>query len=453
MTGALAQYAALMDLGVSRASGRYIALFHAKGDTKSEGAVVVVCIMALSALTFVLSGFAVLGAPAADHILHTGEPRRASLLLWCAVAIMVLGLSTRIFSSISTGHGRLVQAGIGLAVLSTLQSLGGIVGLILRASLEAFAFGTVCGALMGLIAMISIVIIDERGIPRSIPTLAVAREVFGYGLKSQAGNAGDILQLQSGKLIAGILIGPAAAGLYDLASKLALGAQAFAAAAGSALVPHLTSNFVAGGLERILTEYERLTRRSTAAVIFIPFAMAATASTSVPLWLNGRHTEVVLLLLALLPGIAINASTVACSSTASAIGRPGILAQVSILAGVFLVLVAVTLGLIFGFVGIGIAFAVGFPLAMFAGIWYTQARLKIPQLLYFRGVSGPFLIAVVATIAALPIGLIAAPHSRGSAVWPFLGSVLVFTAVYLHLSWRAGYLPSAQLKHQLTRRR
>ena len=429
----------------------YIALFHAKGDAKSEGAVVVVCVAALSLLGLLLSGLVFVGAPAADRVLRTGVPGRASFLLWCAVAIMTLALLTRIFSAISTGHGRPLQAGIGLAVLSTFQALGGIAALLLRPSLEAFAVGTLCGALLGLIAMVCIVLIDERRIPRSMPTMTVAREVFGYGLKSQAGNAGDILQLQSGKLIAGILIGPAAAGIYDLASKLALGAQAFAAAAGSALVPHLTRNFVAGGFERILADYERLTRRSTAAVIFIPFVLAATACSIVPLWLNGSQRQVVWLLLALLPGIAINASTVACSSTASAVGRPGILAQVSVLAGIFLVIIAVASGLIFGFVGIGIAFALGFPLSMLVGVCYMQKRLDIPQRLYFRSVSGPFLIAVVATAVALPIGLIAGPNSRSSAVWPFVGSVVVFTAVYVHLSWRNGYLPSAQLKRRLHR--
>ena len=44
MTGAIAQYAALLDLGAVRAANRYVALFHARGETEKERSVLGICV-------------------------------------------------------------------------------------------------------------------------------------------------------------------------------------------------------------------------------------------------------------------------------------------------------------------------------------------------------------------------------------------------------------------------
>ena len=50
MTGAIAQYAGLLDLGAARAANRYVALFHARGDAEKDRSVVGICVTAVLGL-------------------------------------------------------------------------------------------------------------------------------------------------------------------------------------------------------------------------------------------------------------------------------------------------------------------------------------------------------------------------------------------------------------------
>ena len=451
ITVGLAQYAALLDLGVSRAASRYVALFHAKGDVKSEGAVVGICVTTLVILGTLLGGLSLIAAGPLDRLIGKGDPRLACLLLLCAVSTMIVSLLARVLAAASLGRGRQVSAGIGVANLLTLQAVGGAIALVVRPSLIAFALGNVAGTMLGLGVVATIILFDEHRITIGRPVAGLTREILTYGVKSQAGNAGDMLLMQSGKLIAGILVGPAAAGVYELASRLAMGAQAFGAASASALIPHLTRCYIGGGMDSVLDQYEHLTRRNTAVSIFIPFLMAATAFSAIPLWLGGDNGRVVFVLLALLPGIAINVSTGVCTSTLMAIGKPAIIAVVTVVAGITQTAIAVALGYTFGFVGIGLAFAVGMPTAKLIGLWCMQSSMGIPMKLYIRGVRGPYAIAIIATSVSMPIGLLSASHNRESAVWPFLASTALFCVIYALLGWGRGYLPQLPLPRRRSR--
>jgi O-antigen/teichoic acid export membrane protein len=227
-----------------------------------------------------------------------------------------------------------------------------------------------------------------------------------------------------------------------------MGAQVLGAASAGALTPHLTRSFITGGMDSVLHQYEHLTRRSTSVAIFVPFAMAATAFSAIPLWLGGGERQVVWVLLALLPGIAINASTGVCSSTLMAIGRPAITAYVTVFGGVFQTAFAAALCYAFGFAGIAVAFAIGVPVAKLIGVWYMQTSAGIPIKLYLRGVGGPYAVGMIATCLAFPIGVLAAPHGRESALWPFLGSAALFCATYATLGWSRDYLPRISLRRQ-----
>lgn len=448
ITGAIAQYAGLLDLGVSRAASRYVALFHAKGDDKSEGAVLGMCVTTLAILGALLGGLAFLTPGPVDRVIGAGSAELAHQLLLCAVSILIVSLLARVLAAASVGRGRQVSAGIGVAILSTFQALGGVVALMVWPSLTAFALGTVIATVLGLGAVVTAILVDERRITIGRPVTGLSREILGYGIKSQVAAGGDMLLMQSGKLIAGIMVGPAAAGAFELANRLAMGAQAFSSASDAAVMPHLTRSYIVGGMESVLSQYEYLTRRATAVTIFIPFALAATAFSAIPLWLGAGKGVVVFVLLAILPGVAVNVSTGVCTCTLSALGRPAIIAVVTVVAGAAQSAIAVAMGYWFGFVGIAIAFAVGLPAAKLIGLWYMQSRVGIPMKLYFRGVRGPYVIGIIAMSIVLPLGVFAAPHNRESAVWPFMASAALFCAAYGLLGWNRGYLPQLPLRRR-----
>ncbi len=441
ITGALAQYGALFDLGVSRAASRFVAISHAESDVRGEGRVVAVCVATLLAVGATLSALAAMTAQFVAPVLGLHDPAQARPLLLSAVAILIVGLLARVLAAASIGRGRTVPATMAVAVLSILQAVGGVVVLVFRPALLAFAYGTLAGISLGLAVVVGVILVDEGRLTFAFPNMRIAREIFAYGTVSQVAAAGDMLLTQSGKLIAGALIGPSAAGIYELASRPAMAAQVLGAASGTTLMPHLTRSYVTDGIGGILTQYEHLTRRSASVSLLVPFAMVATAVTAIPLWLGRGHEDVVWVLLAILAGISVNVSALTCSCTLLAIGRPAVIARITVIAGTLQVIVAVVATKFFGFVGLTVAIGIGVPVIKQVGLWFMRASAGIPQHLYFRSVRGPYAVALAATLAALPIGLLTMPQDRRSAVIPFMASTLVFLVVYVALGWNRGYLP------------
>jgi O-antigen/teichoic acid export membrane protein len=441
ITGAIAQYAALFDLGAARATNRYVALFHARGDVENERSVIGVCVTALIGLGCVLYAIPLLIPGFLDQVLHTADPALAQFLVVCAVTVLICWMLGRALAAASFGRGRQVAANVGIAVFGVAQVAGGVVALVGSPTLHAFALGTAVGAGLGFCAVVATILFDERRIVIGRPKAALAREIMAYGIKEQAIGVGDIVMFQSGKLIAGIVIGPAAAGAYELGSRLAQGAQALPTAASMALGTHLTRAYALGGKAAIRAQYSHVTRRFGAVAIFLPLLLCATSFSAVPLWLGEWHADAVMVLAALAPAIAVNVSTGVCTLSMLAIGRPGILAATAIAAAAIYVAVAFPLAQAFGFKGIVAAFGCGIVVNALLAAWFLQSRMGISMTEYLRAIRGPFALGIVATLAALPIGIIAMPQDRASALIPFLLSSAIFCTIYAILGWQLDYLP------------
>ncbi len=289
--------------------------------------------------------------------------------------------------------------------------------------------------------MLGAIVIDEGRITIGRPRMSMAREIIGFGVKSQALGASDVVLFQSGKLIAGIVIGPAAAGAYELGIRLVQGVQAFGSAASVAITTHLTRAYATDGMAAIRSQYARLTTRNAAAAIFLPFLLGTTAFSAIPLWLGEPHDGVVEVATALAFGIAVNVSTAVCSATMFAIGRTGTIGATGMAMATVAVALAIPSALGFGFNGLVAAFAAWFVVGNLLGVWFLQSRIGISMATYLRAIAGPFAVALLATTAALPINLIAAPHDRASAVLPFIASATLFCVIYIGLGWRLDYLP------------
>jgi O-antigen/teichoic acid export membrane protein len=441
MTGALAQYAALLDLGAARAANRYVSIFHARDETEKDRAVVGICVSVAIGLGAVVCVFALLCAGMVEKLFHTGDSALTRFLLLCSAAILACGLLARVLAAASFGRGRQLPPNIGLAMLGGTQVVCGVVALTLETSLRSFALGTAIGAAVGLSAVITVIVVDEGRITIGRPRMDLAREIISFGMKSQVAGAADVVLYQSGKLIAGIVIGPSAAGAYELGIRLIQGAQAFGGAASVAINTHLTRAYATAGMNGIRDQYARLTRRNAAVAIFLPFLLGATAFSAVPLWLGEQHHAVAIVATALAFGIAINVSTGVCSATVYAVGRAGLMGAEGVFYAAVSVLLAVPLTEAFGFGGLVAAYAGWIALGNLCGVWFMHTRIGIPMKGYLGAVAGPFTVAIVAAAVAIPINLIAAPDSRTESIIPFVLSSLAFCAVYLALGWRLDYLP------------
>jgi O-antigen/teichoic acid export membrane protein len=441
MTGAMAQYAALLDMGAARAAQRFVALFHARGETEKDRAVVGICVTLALGLGAVLGTIAFCGADLAQTVLHTGDSALTRFLLLCSVCILTCGLVARVLAAASFGRGRQLPPNIGLALLGASQLTGGVTALAIEGTLRGFAIGTASGAVVGLCVVAIVIYFDEGRITIGRPRIDLAREIVVFGVHSQVAGAADVVLYQSGKLIAGIVIGPAAAGAYELGIRLIQGVQAFGGAVSVAINTHLTRAYATAGIDGIREQFSRLTRRNAAVAIFLPFFLGATAVSAVPLWLGGGHHSAVIVASALAFGISVNVATGVCAATMYAIGRPDLAGiEGAVYAAVSIVL-AVPCAMMFGFNGLVAAYACWIPLGNLFGVWFLQSRVGISLKTFASAVAGPFGVALLATALALPINLVAAPNTRADAIAPFLISSVVFCVVYIGLGTKLDYLP------------
>ena len=442
LTGAFAQSAVMFDLGVSRANDRYVALFHAGGDIDNERAAAGVCMTVLAVLACVLYAIPLLIPEALDRVLRTGDPELAQILVLAAVTMLICGMFARALAGGSFGRGRQVWANTGLAALGILQAVGGVAALVLSPTLRSFAVGSAAGALLGLCAVIIAILVDERRIVIGRPKLGLGREMMSYGIIGHVRGIADVVMIQSPKLIAGIVIGPAAAGIFELGSRLVQGAVTFGSAASEALFVHLTRAYAVGGKADIVAQYSRLTRRNAAVTLFIPLFLCATAFTIVPLWLDERQSGVVLVLMVLSAAITVRLSTNVCVTSFLAMGRPGILGATALISAAVTVVAAVILSRAMGFAGIVTAFGLCIAVGNLLAVWFLQTRLDVSITDFFGAVRGPFAAGIVATALTLPIGLTTMPTDRASALVPFALSAVVFCLVYAVLGRHRDYLPS-----------
>ena len=251
MTGAIAQYAALFDLGASRAVNRYVALFHARGEADSDRAVVGICVSAIFGVGAVFGTFVGFWPAVPETILRTGDPALHAL------SLALLGRNSDVWSCGARAGRRIVRAGPAGTGQRRSRDSWHQPGQRRRGGIDH-------GAEPAQLRVGH----RDRGGDRPVRRARRHRHrrrqdhdwtsTCGHGagdhrlrLKSQALGAADVVLFQSGKLIAGIVIGPAAAGAYELGIRLVQGVQAFGSAASVAITTHLTRAYATGGLTAV----------------------------------------------------------------------------------------------------------------------------------------------------------------------------------------------------------
>ncbi|WP_324290189.1 lipopolysaccharide biosynthesis protein [Gordonia sp. SL306] len=441
VTGALAQYAALFDLGVSRSVTRFVALHHARGERPAERAVLGVALAITIALGCILIAVGSAVAFVFEGSLHTGSVGLARTLLCATAVILVTGMLARVVAAAAFGRGRMIAGNVGLAVQTGLVAVGGVIGLVVGPELSTFAIASAIGGVIGLVLVVVAVVVDEREFPVGRPTLAITRDVIAFGLKGQVLGVGDIVLFQSPKIILGIVIGPAAAGAYDLGSRLALGARAFGSIASVALTTHMTRRFADGGDGAVRDAYLPLVRLNCGVSIFAPFLLVATSFSAIPLWLGEPNDEVLCAAILLSVALTFNVATGVSTAATLAINRMRMLIWSAVASCVLALALAIPAGLLFGYVGVVAAAAMAVVLGVAVGVVLVHLALGVPIRSYLVNVLPGYAAAAAALVVSMPIGIVADPSTREAAILPFLLSAVLFTTIYVGIAGLLNTLP------------
>jgi O-antigen/teichoic acid export membrane protein len=216
VTGAVAQYGVLLDLGVSRALTRFVALYHTQGNEEKERSVIGAAVMVIVSIGCILLCFPALIPSELGNLIGEHDSKLTRVLFFAAITLLITGLLGQMFAAASIGRGRFVAANIGLATQRAAVVVGGVIALIINPKLETFAIGSAAGGSIGLVMVLLSILVDDREVRIGRPSRAVLPDLIAFGIKGQAMSVCEIILFQSGKILAGIIIGPAAAGAYEL---------------------------------------------------------------------------------------------------------------------------------------------------------------------------------------------------------------------------------------------
>lgn len=453
LTGVVAQYGVLLDFGISRGVVRFVTVYHTKNDAGSARAVVGVSVVVISIVGILLLFATLLFARQLGSLLGIGDAEIARILFVASVLILVTGMLGVVFSGASIGRGRVVAASLGLAIQRASVVFGGVVALLITPTLGSFAYGSAIGGLAGLFFVLAAIYLDEREFGWGSPRISTARELLGFGLKGQALSICDIVMNTSGKLILGLAIGPAAAGAYELGSRLALGARSFGASTATVLTAHLTREHMSNNGENPHQNYRRLVQRNAATGIFALFLLISISFSLVPAWLGAPNDEVVLVSIALAFSFALSISTGVTTATSIAVNRLGMLAVSAVAVTAVTVVLQVVLVRTLGLIGVLIGITVGSIAGVVIGVVVAHRLNRIPLADFFRPVAGPLALGVASGAIGLVLGSFWNPVGRTSSVLPLLVSASVYFSIYLTIGWALGYLPAVPVLSKGSRRR
>jgi len=450
VTGALAQYARLLDLGITNALARFVALHDAEGDRRAVEETIGVGIVAVFGVGLLMLGAAALAAPVVRDVLgvfSTGEMR---IILLSAAAISSLLLLDAVLIALPIGLRQMIPPNIAGTAGNTVNFVFSIGALVLSTELTFYALANVvAGVISVFFALAALLYVGRRPFARR-PTFRRSRGILSFSLKSQLVTIADLVNLQTDKLVIAALLGPKTAGAYELANRAVQGVLSLGTLTLSALIPTATADIVKRGGQVIGEYFTRYSVRS----LSIALPMFGALCVSVPyvfvLWIGEIPPDTVEIVILLSVTFAVNMTTGVPMTLVVSDGHPGVVAQTAVLLVVLNIGATIVAAPLFGLWGVLLA-TVGAQLVVSA-IFLVRfgRRYSFPPALFSKALSAPLAVTL---LTAVPFGLWyllggPIPDDRGPALigtlatgglyglicW-LLGSRLELLPETLRLSW------------------
>ncbi|MEX1140858.1 MAG: oligosaccharide flippase family protein [Thermoleophilaceae bacterium] len=453
VTGALATYAGLLDLGISRSVSRFIATYDAVGDERRIRECVGLGLVAVAIVAVLAAGVAAALAPLLSDrlgVLSTSEMR---IVLLAAVGIWTFNGFDGVLGAVGIGKRRMVPPNVANTVGVTLNFAFSIVALAISSSLVVYAVANAAAALVGIVPMAFALRYLWQAPYVAVPSRGLVKEVLSYSLKNQVGWLADLVNMETDKVVIAMLVGVRAVATYEIASRVVHAVRGAAVLTVSAMVTTAAAEIVTEGRQVVAELYRRYTLRSSA----IAFPLLVLAAVAAPFlligWLGTAPGDAALLLPVLTIPYLLNLTTGGGSTIALGAGYPGLVSANSVLIAVVNVALTLALAPFFGLWGVVAATVVAISLG---SLIFTARFLRLfdlPVRDFLAGVIQPGLLAVG---LALPVGAVTlsvgVPDDRVTAIGWLAVVTIAYGAPYWILASRRELLPE-KLRLPLRRRR
>jgi O-antigen/teichoic acid export membrane protein len=444
VTGALAQYARLLDLGITNSVARFVALYDAEGNRKAIEETIGIGVLASTAAGIITLIAAVVFAPVVQDVLGVIPVGEMRVVLVSAAGITAAYLVAAVVSAVPVGLRQMVPPNFAATAGNVVNFVASIVALVLSTSLQVYALANLGAAIVGLLlAIFALLWVWAKPIMRR-PSRGHARTIVSFGVKSQLVTLADLVNVQTDKLIIAAMLGPRTAGTYEIANRVVSGVFSLGVLTISALIPTATADLVRRGREVIKEYLERYTVRSLAIALPLFGAVCVSAPYLLQAWLNEIPHESIQIICLLSFSFAVNMTTGVAMTLVVSDGHPGLVAQTATLLVVLNVTATLIAAPIFGLWGVLVATVVAQVIAsgIFLVRWHRRYSLGMGT--YFEAVGKP---SAIVFGAALPFALFyllgggSVPDGRPLALLGTICTGGVYIVVVWLLESRWGMLP------------
>jgi O-antigen/teichoic acid export membrane protein len=455
VTGALAQYARLLDLGITSSLSRFVALYDAEGNRRGIEETVAIGMMAGLAVGLVVIAAAFFAAPLVAEVLGVLDTGEMRIVLVSSAASATIFLIAAVLSAVPIGLRRMGPPNVAYTIGNVINFAFSLGALVLSTKLTDYALANLASGVIGLgITVGALLWVWERPFARR-PTLARTRGIVSFGLKSQLVTLANLVNVQTDKLIIAAMLGPRTAGAYEIGNRVVQGVLSLGVMTLSALIPTATADLVKRGREVILEYFVRYTRRTLAialplfgaVVVAIPYLLVA--------WLGERPPDTTEITALLSLAFAVSMTTGVAMTLVVADGHPGLVAQTATIVVVLNVTATIVAAPIFGLWGVLLATVGAELFVSILFLWRFGRRYSLHRRDFLRALAEPCLFPLLAMIPfalwyalvgtipeqRLPavIGALATGGSYGLACWLY-GSRRGLLPEKLSVWWLTGKL-------------
>ena len=444
LTGAIAQYAALLDFGVGPSLARFVALYDAESRPDLIGEVMSAGLTTSLLIGAALCALSVFAAGPLAHQVGGISPTGMRELLLAATGMFVCSTLVNALTAYRVGLRRMVAPGVLATIGAGVNFSCSIGAVVLSSSLVLYGLANAAASLITLLLTAAYVLgVRDGRAPYRRPTMATVKDLISFSIRNQMQTAASLINNQTDKIVIAIFIGPAAAGAYELANRVAAAARSIGVYTVSAMVPTLTVQLRHAKRETWAGTYERLTASSTALAVPVLLLSAALAPILLGAWLGSDPRHGAFVLAALSIAYVLNATTGVGFSFAYARGFPGIPATAAVVTAVANIVLTATLAPLFGIWGVLTGTAIALTAGAFLQVLLVHRRLGMPLSRYWRAV-GPTLGRAV-TLAA-PVFICCSlldGTSRTVKILATCACAVGYVLLYVAISHRRGSLPAA----------
>lgn len=405
VTGALATYAGLLDLGIGRSLSRFIATYDAEGDERRIRECVGLGLIGVTLVGAVAATAAALAAPFLSRELGVLSPDEMRAVVVASVAIWAFNGVGSAFEAVGIGKRQMVPPNVATTIGLTLNFVFSLAALIASSSLVVYAAANAAASVAAVVPAFGAMAYVWRRPFVALPSGALVGEVLSFSLKNQVGWVADLVNMQTDKVVIALLVDVRAVAVYEIASRVVQAARSTSVLTVSAIIPTAAAEVARRGREVVGEMYSRYTLRSTA----IAFPLFMLGSVAAPFllvaWLGRAPGDAELLVPFLTAAYLVNITTGVGSTIAIGAGHPGMVSANSVLVAALNVALTVALAPWLGLWGVVTA---TFVAIAFGSLLFTARFLRLFELPwrdFLAGVGPPGTLAVG---LALPFAAIAA---------------------------------------------